>query len=213
MKLKFNNVIDFFLLQKDFYAKLTDKSIWLYIGIVFLGIRDISFYMFGMNSNNINYSNQIQFDIKTIAILLATILLIGFIDAIAFSYPVFDVIKHFKKKNESNSMSQGVLYSSLLTKVIKVYVIANILITPLDIVYYFTSKFALIYPGIMILTYISLVLGILGYFWVNGAITRGLCILFRVRNSAGLIFVLVFFWNALLSWAIDYLMNLVFIRL
>ena len=213
MKLKLNNIIDLFLLQKDFYSKLNDKSMWLYIGIAFVGIRNVIFNMIGINADNTDYFKDIQFTIKTFGILILTAGVIGFIDIICFSYPIFDIIKHFKKKNENNSMALGMVYSSILTKVIKVYIIANVLLTPLDIVYYYTSKFALVYPNIMLLTYISLVLGILGYFWFNGAITRGLCIIFKLRNSVGLVFVLVFCWNALISWAIGYLLNLVLVRL
>jgi hypothetical protein len=213
MKSKTSKIIDFFLLKKDFYAKLTDKSMWLYIGIALVGIRDIVFAIIGMNYNNADISNKIQFNVKTIGILLVTALVIGLVDAISFSYPIFDVIKHFKKRNESNSMALGMLYSSLLTKVIKVYIIVNIIITPLDLLSYFVGNLAVAHQSIL-LTYISLVLGILGYFWFNGAITRGLCILFKLPNSVrGLVFVLVFLWNALISEAIGYLLNQVLVRL
>ncbi|MHB8064005.1 MAG: hypothetical protein ACYDG2_15475 [Ruminiclostridium sp.] len=213
MKLKSNKIIDFFLLKKDFYSKLTDKIMWLYIGIVVLGIRDVIFFILGMNSTGTNYSRSLQFNVKTIGILLVAVLVIGLVDAICFSYPIFDIIKHFKKRSESNSMALGMLYSSLLTKVIKVYIVVNIIVTPLDLMSYFTGNLAVAHKS-LILTYISLVLGILGYFWFNGAITRGLCIIFKLPNSVrGLVFVLVFFWNALLSSAIGYLLNLVLVRL
>jgi len=209
MKSKSSKIIDFFLLKKDFYSKLTDKSMWLYIGLALVGIRDVLFAIIG----NADYSKNIQINIKTIGILLVMVSVIGLVDAISFSYPVFDVIKHFKKRSESNSMALGMLYSSLLTKVIKVYAIVNIIVTPLDLLSYFAGNLAVTHESIL-LAYISLVLGILGYFWFNGAITRGLCILFKLPNSVrGLVFVLVFLWNALLSSAIGYLLNLVLVRL
>jgi len=186
---------------------------WLYIGIALVGIRDVVFSIIGMNATNTDYSKIIEFNFKTIGVLLVTVLAIGLVDVISFSYPIFDIIKHFKKKNESNSMTLGMLYSSLLTKVIKVYAIVNIIVTPLDLLSYFTGNLAISQKSVL-LTYISLVLGILGYFWFNGAITRGLCILFKLPNSVrGLVFVLVFLWNALLSQAIGYLLNLVLVRL
>lgn len=213
MKLKSSKIIDFFLLKKDFYSKLTDKSMWLYIGIALVGIRDVVLAVIGMSSSNADFNSKFHFNVKTIGILLVVALVIGLVDAISFSYPIFDVIKHFKKRNESNSMALGMLYSSLLTKVIKVYAIVNIIVTPLDLLCYFTGSLAISQKSI-ILTYISLVLGILGYFWFNGAITRGLCILFKLPNSVrGLVFVLVFFWNALLGSAISFLLNQVLVRL
>lgn len=213
MKLKSSKIIDFFLLKKDFYSKLTDKSMWLYIGIALVGIRDVVFAIISMNASNVDYSKNIQFNVKTIGILLLTAIVIGLVDAISFSYPIFDVIKHFKKRNESNSMALGMLYSSILTKVIKVYAIVNIIVTPLDILSYYTNNLAVSHES-MIFMFISAVLGILGYFWFNGAITRGLCVLFKLPNSVHvLVFVLVFFWNALLGSAIGYLLNHVLILL
>ncbi len=214
MKLNFTRLIDFFLLKKDLYSKLTHKTMWLYIGMAFIGIRDVVFKILEMKSLSTGFDNGIiEISIKTIAILLIAALVIGFVKAISFSYPVFDIIKHFKKKNENNSMSLGMVYSSLLTKVIKVYIIANVLVTPIYLLRYFTAYQADL-SGYIILTYISVVLNILGYFWFNGAITRGLCILFKLPISVrGLVFVLAFIWNALLSSAIGYLIGLVIVRL
>lgn len=213
MNSKFSRIIDFFLLKKDFYSKLTDKSMWLYIGIALLGIRDVVFAVLGMNYSDAETKSAVHYDIKIVAMLFVTALVIGLVDAISFSYPVFDIIKHFKKRNESNSMSLGMLYSSLLTKVIKVYIIVNIILTPLDLLSYFTGSYGISSQSITFM-YISSILGILGYFWFNGAITRGLCVLFKLPDSVrGLVFVLAFVWNALLSSAIGYLLNYVLIHL
>lgn len=213
MKFKSINFIDLILLKKDFYSRLTDKSMWLYIGIILVGIRDVAFALLGMNSSNTDYAKSFQLSLKTVAILIISVLVIGLVDTISFSYPMFDVIKHFKKRNESNSMALGMLYSSLLTKVMKVYIIVNIVVTPIDILSYLTTNWAVAFDSV-ILMYISAVLGILGYFWFNGAITRGLCVLFKLPNGVrGLVFVLVFFWNALLGSSIGYLLNQILMRL
>ncbi|ACL77278.1 hypothetical protein [Ruminiclostridium cellulolyticum] len=213
MKSKYNTFIDFFLLQKDFYSKLTDKSLWLYIGIVFVGLRDVIFYILNPQNPKGFFITNLSFDLKTASILLITALLIGFIDVLCFSYPVFDVIKHFKKKSERYNASVVNTYSSLITKVMKVYILANIILTPMDIIIYFSSRWTLSTDS-MILLFITTVMGILSYFWFNGVITRGLCMLFRLSNNVrGLVFVLVFFWNALISSAIQYLLSLVIMRL
>ncbi len=212
MKSKTSKIIDFFLLQKDFYSKLTDKSMWLYIGIALIGIRDVVLGVIGTNIDTTDGIN-INYNVKTVLILFVTALVIGLIDAMCFSYPVFDIIKHFKKRNDSNSMTMGMSYSSLLTKVIKVYAVVNIIITPLDLLTYFTTHQGIVHQSITLL-YISTVFNILAYFWFNGAITRGLCVLFKIPNSVrGLVFVLVFLWNALLSSALGLLFNQVLIRL
>lgn len=214
MKLSYSSIIDFFLLKKDSYAKLTDKSMWLYIGIAFVGIRDVAVSLIGTALSDEDFANKFQANVATLAILALTALVIGLVDVFSFSYPIFDIIKYFKKRGESgNTMTMGIAYSSLLTKVMKVYVLANILITPIDLIGYFTVKMTLS-TQLAIFLYISSVLGILSYFWFNGAITRGLCVLFRLPNTVrGLVFALVFFWNAMLSYAIEYLLNLVIGRM
>ncbi|PYG88214.1 hypothetical protein LY28_01551 [Ruminiclostridium sufflavum DSM 19573] len=213
MKLSFNKIIDFFLLRKDFYSKLNDKTMWLYIGIVFVGLRDVFFAAVSMCSNNAEFRNNFEFNFKVMGILLLAALVVGFVDMMGFSYPAFDAIKHFKNRNESKSMSLVMIYSSQLTKVAKLYAIANAIITPVDLLCYFTGSMAVTYNS-DILAYISSVLGILAYFWFNGVITRGLCVLFKLSNSIrGIVFVLVFIWNALLSQAIVYLLELVLLRL
>lgn len=213
MKLNFNKLMDFFLLKKDFYSKLNDKTLWLYIGIAFVGLRDVFFATITIGSNNVYFRNNLEFSFRTIGILILAALVVGFVDVISFAYPAFDTIKHFKSRNESKSMSLVMVYSSQLTKVAKMYAMANVIITPLNLLCYFTSKMAFSYNS-EILVYITLVLDILAYFWFNGAITRGLCVLFKISNSIrGIVFVLVFIWNALLGQAIGYLLNLVLIRL
>lgn len=212
MKFKTTPIIDFFLLQKDFYSKLTDKSMWLYIGIALIGIRDVGLGIIGTNINTAD-GISISYNVRTALILFITALVIGMIDAMCFSYPIFDIIKHFKKRSDSNSMAMGMSYSSLLTKVIKVYAVVNIIVTPLDLLTYFTTHQAVLHQSVA-LVYISAVLNILAYFWFNGAITRGLCVLFKIPNSVrALVFVLVFLWNALLSSALGLLFNQVLMRL
>jgi hypothetical protein len=214
MKLKFTNIINFFLLPKDIYSRLSDKGMWLYIGIVFVGIRDVVLSLVGSSFEDPDFSSKFHLDLKTSAILLAAILIIGLLDVISFSYPIFDIVKHFKKKKENASaMTLGAAYSSFLTKVMKIYILANIVVTVIDIVYYVTGYIGVLQES-LIFMYIASVLGILSYFWFNGVITRGLCVLFKIPSSVrGLIFVLVFLWNALLSSAIGYLMDQVIMRI
>ena len=212
MKFKTSKIIDFFLLQKDFYSKLTDKNMWLYIGIALVGIRDVGMGVLGINFNAPDKTG-IVFNIKTGALLFLAALVIGLVDVICFSYPVFDIIKHFKKRSDSNSMAMGMSYSSLLTKVMKVYIVVNIIVTPINLLGYYTLHMGNDYKSITLL-YITAVLDILAYFWFNGAITRGLCVLFKLPAGArSLVFMLVFLWNALLSEALGLLFTQVLTRL
>ncbi len=211
MKSRASKIIDFFLLKKDFYSKLTDKKMWLYIGIGLVGLRDVGMGVLGLNLTSDKMSAGLN--IRTGAILFLTALIIGLIDVICFSYPVFDIIKHFKKKSDNNSMAMGVSYSSLITKVMKVYIVVNIIVTPINLLSYYTMHLTN-NSGSVILLYITAVLDILAYFWFNGAITRGVCVLFKLPTGArSLVFMLVFLWNALLSEALGLLFTQVINRL
>ncbi len=211
MKFRTSKVIDFFLLKKDFYSKLTDKKMWLYIGIGLVGLRDVGLGVLGLNLTSDKMSAGMN--IRTGAILFLTALIIGLIDVICFSYPVFDIIKHFKKRSDNNSMAMGVSYSSLITKVMKVYIVVNIIVTPINLLSYYTMDLTN-NSGSVILLYITAVLDILAYFWFNGAITRGVCVLFKLPTGArSLVFMLVFLWNALLSEALGLLFTQVINRL
>ncbi len=211
MKSRASKIIDFFLLKKDFYSKLTDKKMWLYIGIGLVGLRDVGMGVLGLNLTSDKMSAGLN--IRTGAILFFTALIIGLIDVICFSYPVFDIIKHFKKKSDNNSMAMGVSYSSLITKVMKVYIVVNIIVTPINLLSYYTLDLTN-NSGAVIFLYITAVLDILAYFWFNGAITRGVCVLFKLPTGArSLVFMLVFLWNALLSEALGLLFTQVINRL
>lgn len=206
MSSRANKIIDFFLLQKAFYSNLTDKSMWLYIGVALVGIRDVVLWVIGVNINP-GAAQKVVLDLRTVGILFIAALLMGLLDSLCFSYPIFDIIKHFKKRNDNISMTMGMSYSSLLTKVVKVYAVVNIIITPIDLLTYYTGHLSLVNNSI-ILAYITSLLSILTYFWFNGALTRGLCVIFKLPNGVrGLVFVLVFLWNALLMAAIGYLFD------
>lgn len=212
MKLKTSKVIDFFLLQKDFYSKLNDKNMWLYIGIILVGIRDVGLGVLGLGMASVD-KTVISFNLKTGAVLLAAVILIGLIDVVCFSYPIFDIINHFKKRSGNNSMPVGTSYSSILTKVMKVYIVVNIILTPLNLLGYYTLYLSNSMNWLTMM-YITAVLDIIAYFWFNGAITRGLCVLFKLPSGArSLVFMLVFLWNALLSEALSLLFSMVISRL
>ncbi len=205
-------IIDFFLLKKDFYARLNDKTMWLYIGIALVGIRDVGLAVLGLNISS-SGDPVISFSLKTCAILFLAALVIGLIDVICFSYPIFDIIKYFKRRSDSNALALGTSYSSLLTKVMKVYIAVNIIVTPLSLLSYYTFHLTGKYE-MALLVYLTAVLDVLAYFWFNGAITRGLCVLFKIPARVRvLVFMLVFVWNALLSEALGLLFTQVIIRL
>lgn len=209
-----NKFLDFFLLPKDYYAKLTDTSFWLYIGIIAVGIRDILMAFLNMSVSKPAVINNIHPDIKTILILLGSVLIIGIVDALFFSYPAFDIIKLFKRRNtKHDSMSSDFSDSSLLTKIMKAYILINVIVTPLDLITYFISRSSVVQNSIMLALLVNL-MGILSFLWFNGAITRALGVFFKIKNDVKMIvFILVVMWNELLGYILNYIINQLIVRL
>ena len=204
--------LDYFLLPKDYYAKLTDKSFWLYIGIAAVGFRDVLLAILGLLSSNEQFKDTFALSLRSIAILLLSIIVIGFIDVLCFSYPAYDIIKLFKRRGEKNdSMSSEFTHSNILTKVMKSYIIINVIITPVDLVVYYIARTAspsyLVYLGISVLAMLS-------YLWFNCAITRALGVFFKIKSEAKLlVFLLVVLWNELLGTVLSFLINKVLLYL
>ena len=204
--------LDYFLLPKDYYAKLTDKSFWLYIGIAAVGIRDVLLAILGLLSSNEQFNDTFAFSLRSIGILLLSIIVIGFIDVLCFSYPAFDIIKLFKRRGEKNdSMTSEFTHSNILTKVMKSYIIINVIITPIDLIIYYVSSN--VTPSYLAYFAIS-ALAIMSYLWFNCAITRALGVFFKIKSEAKLlVFLLVVLWNELLGTVLGFLINKVMLFL
>ncbi len=204
--------LDYFLLPKDYYAKLTDKSFWLYIGIAAVGFRDVLLAILGLFSSNDQFKGTFALSLRSIAILLLSVIVIGFIDVLCFSYPTFDIIKLFKRRSEKNdSMSSEFTHSNILTKVMKSYIIINVIITPIDLIIYYVASIAS--PSYLVYLLIF-ALAMLSYLWFNCAITRALGVFFKMKSEAKLlVFLLVVLWNELLGKVLSFLINKVLLFL
>lgn len=204
--------LDYFLLPKDYYAKLTDKSFWLYIGIAAVGFRDVLLAFLGLFSSNDQFKGTFALSLRSIAILLLSVIVIGFIDVLCFSYPTFDIIKLFKRRSEKNdSMSSEFTHSNILTKVMKSYIIINVIITPIDLIIYYVASTAS--PSYLVYLVIS-ALAMLSYLLFNCAITRALGVFFKMKSEAKLlVFLLVVLWNELLGKVLSFLINKVLLFL
>ncbi|MCX7749355.1 MAG: hypothetical protein N2645_21055 [Clostridia bacterium] len=195
-------ILDILLLPKSFYERLTDKRAFLYIGILLVGIRDMAMWIFAGNTGVFIDKSQPEL-LRNIAVLAMFIIVIGAIDVLFFSLPVFDVFKYFYKRT-------GVLIDGRgLIKVLKIYIIANLLVTPVNAVTYILA------PEITHLlaetTTLAIVLLILiwgSIIWFNGVIVRGLLMVFRFNERLkGIVFAGVFIWGYMLSTALDYIFH------
>lgn len=200
-------VIDIFLLPRSWYERLNSKVFTLYIGIFVLGMFDL---VLPISANLYRMFWKASFGVAMHNFLIAVLLsiLLGLIDVVFFSLPLFDLFKFFKKgkiKDRNND---------LLIKFMKAYIISHawMIVTTilLLLAYYIMGSQAnnnfLIYIIIMVYCIVPL--------WFVASVTRGVdCIYNFERKLRPLVFISVLSWVFLLQMAMGFMMEKWFILL
>ncbi len=191
---------DIILLPRALYKKLTAKRASLFIGIILVGLIDMGFSIFiGYNNLFAGKSSMVIYFNITLALVL--VILTGFIDVVFFSVPLFDLFKHFK-------MEKGIGdYSQQLVKLMKVYICANFLVLPLNILFYiifrsyeFGSSFATV-----VLAYFVIFLPSI---WASAAIARGVNEIYSfIQPLKKVVFLIVFLWSMILGLILNYIIE------
>lgn len=207
-------ILDILLYPKSLYTKLTDKKTTLCLGIILIGIVDLSFslgitqlpgYFTGKPQTAPFFSSMFPEFISrvpTALILnfvfsLILIILLGVMDVLFFSYPLFDIFKVLAGKFKFT-------HNGSFVKLAKVYIMTHFIIIPVNVIiillidYYKlgeSKNYYLVYP---IWIYLEIIMPI----WFSAIITRGLNVLYNVeKRFSGLVFIVVYIWNYLLSAA------------
>ena len=193
--------LDIVLFPRSLYKRITSSKALLVPAIIFVGLNDMLFQVaaqdFGIFKNkpgNILLLN--------IALFTAFTVIVGLVDILFFSLPMFDLFKLFKRGARTFSDS------GLLIKLIKVYVVSHFLIIPVEILITVVFKNPIL-SGNYTLVYFAGILGLFIPIWFSAAITRGINVLYDFEPlHKVLAFVSVFVWNILLSYfAFDYMLN------
>ncbi len=190
------SIIDLLLLPKKVYQKLSGKRSTLILSILLVGIADMVF-SFVDNYSKIFVSKEpiiLYFNI-TLGVVLT--ILVGFIDILFFSMPLFDLFKIFSK--EEPVVNGG----EQLIKIMKVYALANVLIVPLNLVLYIA--FRNMGEGGSVLLSILVNAATL---WLAAAASRGInCIYKFIPPLKKMVFITVFMWGSILSVALGYMVD------
>ncbi len=196
-----NNFLDRLLLTKDFYRNITDKKPGLYIGIILVGMIDLLAPMIDKFSRIFVGKTQTVLCYNIILTALF-IILIGLVDVLFFSLPLFDLFKVFKKEVEVQSSSR------LLVKIMKIQIVANLLVFIPSILVYILNKNVDIgeYPFIGEIIFI---LSILIFIWYCAAISRGINSIYSFKPVYRMwVFNVVFLWAFILSnFSISYVID------
>ena len=190
-------ILDIILLNESFYKKLSDKKQTLNIGIILIGIINMSIPIIeNFNRLFINKDSAIFFYNITLSILY--MLLAGFVYALFFSFPLFDLFKHFKRE-------RNLELSGFLTRLMKIYIVANFLILPASIIMYIATN-KINYQANSAFDYISTLLVFLIMVWFAAVVSRGLNAICGFHPGfRKIIFVVIFVWNYVLEIVLGYI--------
>ena len=176
------------------YDRLTDNKLTLALGIIFIGLVDFFLpdvkMVFDTYFTDIGgrAASDILFNMVAAVFI---ILLIGAVDVIFFSVPLFDIFRYFKKK-------EGLPLKTNRIKVMKSYIMAHFLFKPVEVVLFFTLYRNITRDSsdlLIILAYIAI---FATNIWSSAIITRGINTLYQfgpvIRR---LTFLIVFSWSFL----------------
>ncbi len=192
------HILDILLLPRKVYRKLTGGMVSLYVGIILLGIVNM-FVPLWENYKRFFYTGHLWAGIYNILLAILMVVLVGVIDVVFFSFPMFDLVKFFKKDFKFQPDSR--------IKFMKVYILANLLILPVSVLFYFLSS-ATDYDAHIYLAYFSLLAALGIMVWLSATITRGINALFDINGKLGrLVFFAVFMWSYILVFVYDFIMD------
>lgn len=204
-----NKLLNILLYPAQLFDKLTDKRAALYAGILLVGAIDLllpdvaamlKLHFDGKPVNDI-YFNAVA------GVLLIAVL--GLIDVVFVSVPLYDFFKFIKKKEDAGTASSEVKIAvvphiATPIKIMKTYIISHFIIIPVQMVLYFVFLKYVTDSSPAWQMYIALVLYMLIYIWYAAIIARGINTLFRFNPIfRKLTFIIVFGWSYLFGMVFD----------
>lgn len=194
-----NKILDVLLLSKSFYQRFTDKRSTLFWGIFLVGLMDIIFILSYNNGYIDIFSDKPQAAFYfNIAYTVFMVFLLGLVDVLFFSLPLYDLFKFFKKEEQSPG-NQG-----SLIKILKIYIMANFLVIPINILSILLGNRPGIAEDMNLINILSLLYVLLNV-WFCAAVARGINSIYNFQPSyKRLVFMVVYIWNFFLSSAFQY---------
>lgn len=191
---KLLNVI---LYPEKLYGKLTNKRSTLYIGIIIVGMIDLFLPDILKRYNGFFTDKTASVLQYNIIIAAALVILLGLLDVVFFSFPVFDIFKYIKKKEESQFNVSSI-------QVMKVYIMSYFIIIPVNVLLYYLLFRYVNGNSSLLLININVLWIFISMIWSSAIVTRGINTLFNFNQLfRRLTFIVVFIWNFLLSWVFE----------
>lgn len=199
-----DKILDLLLMSKQFYKKITERIITLYVGLVVVGIFNM-FIILTDNFKGLFLERPLTTTIFNIGFAVTSIMLIGFMDVVFFSMPIFDFLKKLKKDKFNKTKT--------LIRLMKVYITANALVVPVNIFFYIIAKHKFYIDRDIFSNILEVYLLLIMPIWLSAIITRGTCVIFDfLPKYKKLVFSSILIWNLILPAAILYVTNNLLIK-
>lgn len=192
-----DKLLNILLFPHSFFARLNDKRLTLCAGILLVGLIDLfapdvtaefKLLFTGMPMNSIRLN---------ILIAVAVVVLLGVVDTLFFSLPLYDLFKYIKKKEDKPHNASPI-------KMIKIYVSAHFLIIPITIITYYAFFRGITENSSTFIINIYMLFFLLKSVWFSAIISRGANTLFSFNPLfMRLTFIIVFTWNFLLGMVFE----------
>ncbi|HPP34690.1 MAG TPA: hypothetical protein PK767_00415 [Clostridiales bacterium] len=206
-----NKLLDILLFPARLYEKLSDRKATLAAGIVLVGVIDF-FLPDVMYIIKKLFFGKTLFDIiYNAGMAVLVLLLLGFIDVICMSVPLFDISVYLKRKEAQFIMNTGIgakeqqpALDPSAIKVMKAYIMSHFIMVPVSIIFNYVLSLDVFGENPAFLQTLAGILFIVIMIWSAAIMTRGINSLFRFSILfRRLVFMIVFAWNSLFGMVFD----------
>jgi len=195
-------LLDILLFPKSYFAKITDKLPTLFLGIIFVGLSNAAFLL-------LDYIPVMFFD-KELSVLifnstfaLCIAVLLGLVDIVFFSLPLFDLFKYFRLKERIKDIN------GQLIKLMKVYISSYLIIVPVQAFFEATVRISRwIGMNTNFTLAIALIEFILMPIWLGAIVARGINTIYDFDDRLkSMIFAIAYGWHLILSYVLSFFVS------
>jgi hypothetical protein len=193
------------------YEKLTDRKATLIAGIVLIGVIDFLLPDVKFIIKELFTDKSVPDIVYNAGMAVLVLLLLGFVDVICISVPLFDIFRYLKRKEIQFVSTTGIgkedeqppLRPSVI-KVMKIYIMSHFIIIPVSLAYNLWYTRFITEDSSALLVNLALTFFMIINIWAAAIMTRGLNAIFRFNMLfRRLTFIIVFTWNFLFGMVFD----------
>lgn len=193
------------------YEKLTDRKATLIAGIVLIGVIDFLLPDVKFIIKELFTDKSVPDIVYNAGMAVLVLLLLGFVDVICISVPLFDIFRYLKRKEIQFVSTTGIgkedeqppLRPSVI-KVMKIYIMSHFIIIPVSLAYNLWDTRFITEDSSALLVNLALIFFMIINIWAAAIMTRGLNAIFRFNMLfRRLTFIIVFTWNFLFGMVFD----------